>query len=170
MPNKTKYSQKVVKQICTLIEERKHTTAEICSLVGISERVFYKWKKESAEFALSLARACARARKMETENIKAMSHRGLLILLQGGYFKQTETKTLFDDNGKVSNHETTIQLKYFQPNLSTVLYVINKLSGNNRKGLRLHIKNQLKEVCRVASKAKAQVLTVSEAASLNLEF
>lgn len=59
MQKRAKYSPKLAKHICTLVETAKHSITEICSLVGISRRVFYKWQKERAQFAVSLARARA---------------------------------------------------------------------------------------------------------------
>ena len=170
MPNRTKYNQKVVKQICDLIEGGKHSITEICSLAGISRRVFYKWEKERAQFTACLARARVKKMEKETEKLKMLSLRGMKILMQGGFFRQVETKTFYDKDGKVSSRQVTVELKYIEPCLKTILFVLNNKDAANW-GVRLkrHINYHTKRLNTEANRVGARVITLAEAASLGMD-
>ncbi|MDX9848758.1 MAG: transposase [Tenuifilaceae bacterium] len=170
MPNRTKYNQKVVKQICDLIEGGKHSITEICSLVGISRRVFYKWEKETAQFAVSIARARVRAMEKENEQMKVLSLRGMRILLQGGFLKQVETKTAYGKNGEVTHKEITTTLKYFGPCFKTIMIVLNnKDTVNWSTRLKRHVNYHTKRLNTEANRVGAQVITLAEAASFGMD-
>lgn len=170
MPNRTKYNQKVVKQICDLIEGGKHSITEICSLVAISRRVFYKWEKERAQFAVSIARARVRAMEKENEQMKVLSLRGMRILLQGGFLKQVETKTVYGKNGEVTHKEITTTLKYFGPCFKTIMIVLNnKDTANWSTRLKRHVNYHTKRLNTEANRVGARVITIAEAASLGMD-
>lgn len=46
-----RYNKKIVDDICSLIKEDSYTIAEICKKVNISERTYYNWQAQNAEFA-----------------------------------------------------------------------------------------------------------------------
>jgi DNA-binding XRE family transcriptional regulator len=167
MPNKTKYSQKVEKQICDLVETGKHSITEICSLVGISRRVFYKWEKERAQFTVSLARARARMLGKDSEQMKVLSLRGMRLLLQGGFLRWVEVRSIYGKDGEVSSQEVTVRLKYFEPCLKTILFVLtNKDKANWGVRLKRHIAYHTKRLNAEANRMGARVISVAEAASV----
>jgi len=170
MPNRTKYSPKLAKQICTLVETGKHSITEICSLVGISRRVFYKWQKERAQFAVSLARARVRAMEKENEQMKVLSLRGLRILLQGGFLRWVEVRSIYGKDGEVSSQEVTVRLKYFEPCLKTILFVLtNKDTANWSTRLKRHAAYHTRRLSKEANRVGAQVITIAEATSIGMD-
>lgn len=169
MPNRSKYSQKLAKQICEFVEEGKLSVTEICKNAGISRRMYYTWQSKNTQFAASLARARGKKMEKETEKLKMLSLRGMKILMQGGFFRQVETKTFYDKDGKVSSRQVTVELKYIEPCLKTILFVLNNKDAANW-GVRLkrHINYHTKRLNTEANRVGARVITIAEAASLGM--
>ena len=46
-----KYNEKIVENICYLIETDSYTIAELCSKVGIAISTYYEWLETKAEFS-----------------------------------------------------------------------------------------------------------------------
>lgn len=169
MPNRSKYSQKLAKQICEFVEEGKLSVTEICKNIGISRRMYYTWQSKNTQFAASLARARVRKLEKETELMKVLSLRGLKILLSGGYLKWIETKTVYGENGEVTK-EITTTLKYFGPCFKTIMFVLdNKDASNWGVRLKRHVNYHAKRLNTEANKMGARVITLAEAASFGMD-
>ena len=54
---KGKYSNKVLQKICDMIKSDSFTVAEICAKVRVSERSYYNWQKNDAQFAAAIKKA-----------------------------------------------------------------------------------------------------------------
>ena len=51
------YSKKMVSKIAGLVKSDTYTIAEICGIVGISLRTYFRWMQEHPEFADAVERA-----------------------------------------------------------------------------------------------------------------
>lgn len=167
MPNKKKYTEKLAKQIAELVAEGDHTISEICSLTGISRRVYYKWLEESAQFQSHLTRARAREGKQETESVVCGASRALRMLIQGFYLMTVEEKTEFPDDEEIKT--TTVSFTYVPPSTKSIIFLLTNADQDNyRTNVRRHITAKAGSIFRAAGKAGARILTVNEAASYNM--
>ena len=116
-----KYSKKRVKAICDLIRADTYTIAEICLKVGISERCFYDWQKNNAEFAESIAQA----REQFDEILVKEAKTSLRKLVNGYDVEEKKTVYIEDKKGQPKIKEQTVIKKHFQPNPGSVEYVLN---------------------------------------------
>lgn len=143
MPNRKKISKDLIKSICALIEEGGHTIAEICSLSNISERSFYKWQAENADYAVEISRARENANQIIIKEAK----KSLMKLIKGYEIVETETKSKKRRNGQ-QYQIITITTKHIPGDLSSIIMVLNnkapaefknrhkmKITGKNGKNL-----------------------------------
>ncbi|MEG1403695.1 phBC6A51 family helix-turn-helix protein [Bacteroides sp.] len=133
-----KYSKILVDKICSLIRGDSYTIAEICAQVGISEAIYFKWKKEKVEFFESIKKAEeARLHFMVTEAKKS-----LLRKIQG--YEVEETKTVYlkpgkddavDDSGKkkLKVKEQTVTKKHVQPDTAAIIFTLTNGDPDNWK-------------------------------------
>lgn len=124
-----KYSDETLERIVEIIKSDSYTIAEICDKVGISERSFYNYQKEYAEFA----EAIKRARDKFDEKCVIEAKRSLIKLV-GGYTVD-ETKTVYVDgkDGKPKIKEQTITKKHIQPNLGATIFLLTNKDPENWK-------------------------------------
>lgn len=116
-----KYNKKIVKHICGLISKDTYTIAEICASVGISESCYYKWQAENVEFTESIARA----RDQFDETLVKEAKNALRKLVNGYEVEEKSTVFQNDKDGKPKIKEQKVVKKFFQPNASSVEYVLN---------------------------------------------
>ena len=125
-----KYSKKIVKRITDLIKKDSYTIAEICANVGISERCFYEWQKENAEFAENISRA-----REQFDEIIVKEAKNSLRKLVNGYEVEEKTVIYVESKGqdgasKPKIKEQKVVKKHFQPNPHSVEFVLtNKAQG-----------------------------------------
>lgn len=125
-----KYSKKIVKRITDLIKKDSYTIAEICANVGISERCFYEWQKQNAEFAENIARA-----REQFDEIIVKEAKESLRKLVNGYEVEEKTVVYIDSKGpdgqsKPKIKEQKVVKKHFQPNPHSIEFVLtNKSQG-----------------------------------------
>lgn len=118
-----KYSNKRARKIFSLIEKDSYTIAEICASVGISERCFYDWKAENAEFADGITRA----RETFTRKSLVECERSLTKLICGYEYEESKTVMVNDPAGRPTIKEKTIMKKKVAPNLGAIIhYQTNK--------------------------------------------
>ena len=157
MPNRKKLTKELISSICKLIEEDKHTVAEICSLSGISKRSFYKWQAENAQFTVAISRARENANQIIVKEAK----NSLRKLLEGFEVVETETKTRNLKNGK-KRTTTIIKETHVPPDMKTIIRVLTnkepevfknrhttEITGKNGKDLipaRVLSKIELKDI------------------------
>lgn len=142
MALKPKYNKKLVKRITDLIKKDNYTIAEICAIVKISERCYYDWQKNNAEFAEAIA--CA---KFDFDQIIVKEAKNSLRKKVNGY-EAEESKTVYVDSGKPDANgntkpkikERTVIKKHFQPDTEAIKVVLfNKTEGEyaNRQSTEL---------------------------------
>lgn len=128
-----KYNKKITKRICDLIKKDSYTIAEICASVGISESCYYHWQETIVEFGESIARARDQFDEMLVKEAK-----NSLRKLVNGYEVEEKTTVFVDGkdgngNSKPKIKEQKVVKKFFQPNPSSVEYVLNNKASNEFK-------------------------------------
>ena len=128
-----KYSKKIVKAIISLIKKDSFTIAEICESVGISERCFYDWQKNNAEFAETIAQA-----KIDANMRFVKMARNSLVKKLEGYTIQEKSIVYVDSNDKEGNSKPKIKEqkvidKHFQPDTQAIIFALTNLEGETWK-------------------------------------
>lgn len=115
-----KYNKKIVKRITDLIKADSYTVAEICVKVGISERCFYDWQTNNAEFAESIKEA-----RDHFDKVLVKEAKNSLRKLVAGYDVE-ETKTVYTEgkDGKPKIKEKTTTKKHYQPNVAATIFML----------------------------------------------
>lgn len=124
-----KYTNKMLNRIVGLIESDSYTIAEICQKVGISERSFYNYQKEFAEFADAIKKA-----KDKFDELCIVEAKKSLVKLVAGYTVD-ETKTIYVDGkeGRPKIKEQTVTKKHYQPSLGAAIFVLTNKDPENWK-------------------------------------
>jgi len=124
----SKYNKKTVERICKLISKDSYTIAEVCAMVGISERCYYDWQANNAEFA----DAIKKARDQFDETLIKEAKESLRKLVSG--YEVEETKVVYTDaNGKPKIKEKTSVKKHFQPNTAAVIFTLTNKASDEYK-------------------------------------
>lgn len=113
-----KYTQKLVKKICDLIEKDTYSTIEICKIVDITEETFYKWKREKTEFYESIKKA----KDNLTEKILIDCKNSLVKLINGYEYEEVSTILTSDGLGKAKIKEKKTIKKHVAPNLGAIIH------------------------------------------------
>lgn len=131
-----KYNKRKVDKICRLIASDNYTIAEICAMSGISERCYYDWQANNAEFAELIQKA----RDKHTETLVKEAKNSLIKLVSG--YDVEETKTVFIE-GKDIDPETgkprpkikerTTTKKHYQPNVAAVIFQLTNKAPDEYK-------------------------------------
>lgn len=126
------YSQEIVDKICELVSTDEYTNVELCKNAGISERTFYSWKAEKAEFAEKLAKADQK----RLEFFKVEARKAALKKLQGYDYEETHTTFVdggLDENGhsKPKIKEKKIVKRHVAPSDTQIMYVLNNTDSDN---------------------------------------
>lgn len=130
-----KYSKKIVKKITDLIKSDSYTIAEICVNVGISERCYYDWQTNNAEFAENI-------KKAQDDRLKyfaKLAKKSLVKKLEG--YTEKEEKVVWVDSGKTDLEgkpkpkikEKTIIDKHFQPDTTAIIFTLCNAEPENWK-------------------------------------
>ena len=130
-----KYDEKIVNKIYDLLSSDTYTIAEVCEIVGISERCYYDWQKNNAEFAEIIARA-----RFRFDEIIVKEAKNSLRKKVNGY-EVEEKKRVFSN--KILKEETIIT-KHFQPDTDAIKFVLtNKVASEyqNRQSTDISLKD-----------------------------
>lgn len=133
-----KYSKNLVNKICSLIREDSYTIAEICTQTGISEAIYFKWKKEKVEFFESIKKA----EDARLQFFLVEAKKSLLKKIQG--YDVEETKTIYlkpnkddvvDENSKkkLKIREQTVIKKHIQPDTAAIIFTLTNGDPDNWK-------------------------------------
>jgi transposase-like protein len=123
-----KYSKKIVNDICKLIKQDSYSIAEICLKVGISERSYYNWQSNNAEFAESIKRA-----EQDFNSLLIVEAKKSLMKLVQGY-EVEETRTAYvDKDGKPRIKEKISTIKHYQPNPTAIIFTLTNRDSDNWK-------------------------------------
>lgn len=123
-----KYSEKLAEKIARLIEEDSYTVSEICNMLGISRKSFYKWKEDKAEFKASLTEAEER----RNEKFMVKARKSLKMKLEGYTLIEERITYIPDDNDPSGwkPKSKVIRKKEYAPDDSAIRFV---LQGDNGK-------------------------------------
>jgi len=130
-----KYNKKIVDNICSLIRTDSYTVAEICKLVGISERTYYDWLSKNADFAEVIKKAQDRF----NEDVLIECKKSLVKLIKG--YTVQEKRTITVDTGKrdendkpiVKVKEHTVTDKHYPPSLGAIIHFQTNRDPDNWK-------------------------------------
>lgn len=125
MAKKARYSKTLVDDVVSLIKEDSYTIAEICKKVGISERSFYNWRDQHAEFAEAIKKAEDEFR----DRILVECEKSLVKLIKG-YTVQEKKTVVVDSKDKdpitkkpiPKIKEQTVTDKHIQPSLGAIIH------------------------------------------------
>lgn len=124
-----KHNKRIVNKICDLYKKGHYTIAEICVSVGISERSFYQWQADVAEFAENIQKA-----KDEYIAKKLVDCEKSLDRLINGYeYEEKKTVTVASSEGKPKIKEQTITKKFIAPNLGAIIHFQTNKDPQNWK-------------------------------------
>lgn len=124
-----KYSKKLARKIFDLIKKDSYTIAEICAIVGISERCYYDWRSKIAEFADGLTRAredFVDARLVDCE-------KSLVKLINGYDYEEKKTVMIKNTKGEPTIKEQTITKKHIVPSLPAIIHFQTNRDPENWK-------------------------------------
>lgn len=130
-----KYNKKIVERICELMSVDSYTVAEICEMVGISERAYYEWQSKYADFADAIKKAQDKFDELMISEAK----KSLVKMVQGYTVDETRTVTADtgkkDDNGKpiVKVKEHIVTKKHYQPNPTLIIFTLVNRDPDNWK-------------------------------------
>lgn len=130
-----RYNKKTVKAITDLIKADTYTIAEICLKVGISERCFYDWQANNAEFADSIAQA----RLDANQKFVRMARNSLVKKLEGYTVQEKQVVMIEskekDETGKPKPKikEQKIIDKHFQPDTQAIIFALTNLESDTWK-------------------------------------
>lgn len=130
-----RYSKKIVEDICKLVKSDSYTIAEICKMVGISERTYYDWQSKNAEFA----DAIKKAQYQFNEDMLSECKKSLVKLIRG--YTVQEKKTVTADTGKKDENdkpivrvkEHSVVEKHFAPSLGAIIHFQTNRDPDNWK-------------------------------------
>lgn len=132
----SKYSNRIVKKITSLIESDDFTIPEICRQVGIVESTYFKWQKEKIDFSESIKKA----QEKRLELFRQSARSGLLTLLKGTEYEEVTTEFIEGKPDKDGNTKPKIKLqrkvkKFILPNPTSVIFALKNLDGENFKDI-----------------------------------
>jgi hypothetical protein len=113
-----KYSQRKAKQIFDLYEKGNYTIAQVCVKVGISERCFYTWQKERAEFAEGIKEA----KEIYISKKLVECDQSLERLINGYEYEERKTVIGKDRDGNPVPVEQTVTKKHVAPSLGAIIH------------------------------------------------
>lgn len=124
-----KYNKRIVTKICDLIKKDSYTIAEICVSVGISERCYYQWQSDIAEFAVAIQKA---KDEFIAKNL-IECERSLVKIIKGYEYEEKKTVTVAGSEGKPTIKEQTITKKVVSPNLGAIIHFQTNKDPQNWK-------------------------------------
>lgn len=124
-----KYNKKLVDELCELLSTGKHTIADSCKKVGLSESLFYKWKNDKLEFLEAVKKAEAK----RLVSFKEMATSGLAKLLDMHEFEEVSTEYENDKNGNPIIKRQKRVKKKIMPNPTAVIFTLTNLDSDNWK-------------------------------------
>lgn len=130
----SKYSKKIVKRITDLIKSDSYTISEICSLSGIDEATYFRWKNEKSDFCEEVEKATDSRMKF----FAAEAKKSLLKKIQG-YTVQEKHTTMIDSKEldpvsgkpKPKIKEQKIIDKHFQPDTGAIIFALTNAEPEN---------------------------------------
>ena len=123
-----KYCQELVDRICDELATGKHTIADTCKKVGISESQYYTWKQEKSEFS----EAIKRAERSRLTSLKEMAMSGLAKLLNTHEYEEVTTE--YENEGEKPKIVKQKRVKkIIMPNPTAVIFTLTNQESENWK-------------------------------------
>lgn len=126
---RTKYTKKLVNEICELLASGKWTVADTCKKVGIDEATYYRWKNDKSEFR----EAIKKAEDKRLEAFADMARSGLAKLLDTHEYEEVTTEYENDVHGKPVVKMQKRTKKKIMPNPTAVIFTLTNQDGKNWK-------------------------------------
>ena len=126
---KSKYNPKIVEDICKLISKDDYTIAEICTNIGISEALFYRWKVDHGDFG----DAIKKADKKRLQFFAVEARKSMLKKIQGYDYEETHATMIpsKEKDGKGIIKEQKKIKKHIPPDSTLLMYVLNNTDPEN---------------------------------------
>lgn len=124
------------KQICEAYANGNYTIQSCCESVGIPERTFRQWLKETQELADAYARACEEVRIMRTGKLREVALTSLEKLC-GGYDVIEETREGDidpEDATKIIVKKVKTITRHIQPNVNAVTFTLQSVDADTFGG------------------------------------
>lgn len=115
-----KYSKALVKEICEELATGKHTIADTCIKVGISEATFHHWRNTKLEFSEALKGA----EYKRLESFKNMALSGLAKILDVYEYEEVHTDYENDKTGKPKVKGQKRVKKFTMPNTAAIIFTL----------------------------------------------
>ncbi len=122
-----KYTKKLVKQLCDELATGKHTIADTCKKVGVSEATFYHWKEHKPEF-LEAVKSAEQKRLLA---FKEMATSGLAKLLDVHEYEEVHTDYENGQDGKPKIKAQKRVKKFTMPNPAAVIFTLTNRDPAN---------------------------------------
>jgi transposase-like protein len=129
-----KYTKDLVERICELFATGEHSVASVCTQVGISEAVFYRWKNDKVEFVESLKKAEA----LRLSAFKQMARSGLAKLLDVYEYDEMSRSYSVDKHGKRRVKFEKATRRKVMPNATAVIFALKNLDAENFQDKQAH--------------------------------
>lgn len=127
-----KYTQRLVNEICELLETGKYSISDTCVQVGISKQTYYRWKHSKPKFAAAIREAEVSRHAAQKE----MAVSGLAKLLTG--YESEEVTTIYGadkgGNPQIKGHKRV--KKFVMPNPVAVIFTLTNRDPENWKNRR----------------------------------
>lgn len=159
---KNSCTKKVIETICNLIKEDSYTVAEMCAKAEISERSYYTWKKEKAEFAEAIKKA-----QEESIDMRLVECKNSLSKLINGYdYEEKHTEVEIGQDGQPKPSKLKTIKKHVSPNLGAIIHFqTNKDPENwkNRQTTEIKIKDKEIDYSNLSDQALEEIAKQADA-------
>jgi hypothetical protein len=124
-----KYNQKIVDDICSIIEKDSYTIPEICKMVNIKESTYHRWRNEKKEFN----DAIKKAQGLYDEFMLKECEKSLNKLIKGYEYEETVSEIEVMENGEANVTKMKTTKKHVAPNLGAVIHFQTNKDPDNWK-------------------------------------
>lgn len=128
-----KYSKELENKLVSLIEEDTYTITDICKILNIGRKTFYRWRDDKPEFA----EAISTAMENREERMRLLARQAMKKRLDG--YKLVETKTVYatnknaEDGSEMYVKEYVVKDKYCVPDTSAIAFALSDGSRGAKK-------------------------------------
>ena len=132
-----RYSEKLTDKIIALIEEDNDTVTDICRILRIGQKTFYRWRSEKPEFELAVNKAI----ENREERLKLQARKSIRLKL--GEYRQMETKTTYvagkdsDNPNELTVKEYVVKEKYCMPDTSVITFTLADQKSGKKESAKL---------------------------------
>ena len=125
-----RYSSKIKDRIISLLDEDfNYTISDICAMIGVSRKTFYKWKKDIPEFARELEEAIDRNHDATMDAVRVAVKKKL----EGCRTTQTRIKYTYTEDGEWVPKEKTVTSKDCPPDNRTIKMMLDREDQRREK-------------------------------------